>query len=510
MALPKTKTPPSNKPPFTRTKVIGLLLGPTLMLAILMTPLSLTWEQQALLAVIFMTVTYWITQPIPIPVTSILGLTLTVVLNVAPARTVFGAFSSPTLFLLIGGFMITLSMVKYGLGQRVALGVLSLPGIGHSTTRIIFAFGLLAALLSGVIDNGAVASMLVPIAIGLVQALAPDIHEKRPDLSDHQPLRFATALMLITAYGATVGALLTPFGDATNMVGREFIQAEFDVLISVGSWMALAVPIVAVLFLLLVTIVILVNRPEVRTLPNAQQHLAEHRRQLGRMSRGEKNTAIAFGLAVFLWLLPALMALTFGHGSAPHLFLVQRLPPPVVAILVACSLFLMPVNRTEGFTLRWRDVRQMDWGPVLLVGCALALGNLMTLTGLAQVFGAGLADRIGNVGPLIVSFLASGTAILFSEISTNLVSITVLVPTIPPVAEAGGGDPLVVALIATFSAIYGFMLPISTSANAIVFGSGQVPVWQMIKTGFFVDLSGILVIVTGVTMLLHIVQLVSL
>ncbi|WP_127558217.1 anion permease [Saccharospirillum alexandrii] len=147
---------------------------------------------------------------------------------------------------------------------------------------------------------------------------------------------------------------------------------------------------------------------------------------------------------------------------------------------------------------------------MLLVGCALALGNLMTLTGLAQVFGAGLADRIGNVGPLIVSFLASGTAILFSEISTNLVSITVLVPTIPPVAEAGGGNPLVVALIATFSAIYGFMLPISTSANAIVFGSGQVPVWQMIKTGFFVDLSGILVIVTGVTLLLHVVQVVSL
>lgn len=510
MSLTKTEKMTFKKQPFTRTKLIGLFLGPALLLATLVMPMALSWEQQALLAVIFMTVTYWITQPIPIPVTSILGLTLTVVLNVAPARTVFGAFSSPTLFLLIGGFLITLSMVKYGLGQRVALGVLSLPGIGHSTTRIIFAFGLLAALLSGVIDNGAVASMLVPIAIGLVQALSDDIHEQRPDLPDHRPLRFATALMLITAYGATVGALMTPFGDATNMVGREFIQAEFGTLISVGSWMALAVPIVAVLFLLLVSIVILVNRPEVRTLPNAQQHLLKHQRQLGPMSRGEKNTAIAFGMAVCLWLLPALVAMIVGHGSAPHQFLVQRLPPPVVAILAACSLFLMPVSRKEGFTMRWRDVSHMDWGPVLLVGCALALGNLMTLTGLAQVFGGGLAERIGNVGPLIVSFLASGTAILFSEISTNLVSITVLVPTIPPVAEAGGGDPLVVALIATFSAIYGFMLPISTSANVIVFGSGQVPVWQMIKTGFFVDLSGILVIVTGVTTLLHFVQVVSL
>lgn len=505
MSLSQAKASRPKQQPFSRSRVIGLLLGPTLLLITLLLPLSLSWPQQALLAIILMTITYWITQPIPIPVTSILGLTMTVVLNVAPARTVFGAFSSPTLFLLIGGFLITLSMVKYGLGQRLALGVLLLPGIGQSTTRIIAAFGLLAALLSGVIDNGAVASMLVPIAIGLVQALSPDIYQRCPDLPDHRPLRFATALMLITAYGATVGALMTPFGDASNLVGREFILSEFGLLISVGTWMSLALPIVAVLFVLLVTLVILMNRPEIGRLPNAQQHLAAHRKKLGKMSQGEINTAIAFGLAVLLWLLPALVAAVFGHGSQPHLFLAQRLPAPVVAILVACSLFLMPVSRDKGFTLRWRDVSAMDWGPILLVGSALALGNLMTQTGLAEVFGNALASHVGNVGPLAVSFIASATAILFSEISTNLVSITVLVPTLPPVAEAGGGDPLMVALIATFSAIYGFMLPISTSANVIVFGSGQVPVWRMIKTGFLVDLSGILVIVTGVTLLMQLV-----
>lgn len=233
------KARPDNRNPLTNIKLMGLILGPVVLVGVLMLPLSLAPAQQALLAVILMTVIYWIFQPIAIPVTSILALTLTIVLDVASARTVFGAFSSPTLFLLIGAFLITLAMVKYGLGKRIALTVLSLPGIGGSTTRIIIAF------------DGAVASMLVPIAVGLIQALSEHIRRASPDAVDGGPLRFGTALMLITAYGATVGALLTPFGDATNMVGRAFIEKEFDILIPVGSWMALAAPIVLVLFSLL-------------------------------------------------------------------------------------------------------------------------------------------------------------------------------------------------------------------------------------------------------------------
>jgi len=491
----------------TAFKLSGLLLGPAALSVLLMLPLPLNWEQQCLLAVTLMTIIYWISQPIPIPVTSILALALAVILDVASAQTVFGAFSSPTLFLLIGAFLITQSMDKYGLGKRVALRVLSTPGIGGSTTRIILAFGVLAALLSSVIDNGAVVSMLVPIAIGLIHALSDDIREAKPDTPQGKPLRFATALMLIIAYGATIGALLTPFGDAANMVGRAFILEEFGILIAVGSWMTVSTPIVLVLFIFLVVAVLLVNRPEVAHLPEAKQYVARTHRELGTMSRGEINTAFAFGLAVFLWLLPAAVVLLAGHSSDLYVFLIERLPPPVVAVVAACTLFVLPVSRREGFTLQWRDTRHMDWGPILLVGSALALGNLMKETGLAQVLGAGLATQMDGAGALAISFLASATAISFSEISTNLVSITVLVPTIVPVAEAGGADPMKVALIATFSAIYGFMLPISTSANVIAFGTGQIPIWRMIKTGFIVDLSGVVIIVLGVTGMFHFVSL---
>jgi sodium-dependent dicarboxylate transporter 2/3/5 len=190
----------------------------------------------------------------------------------------------------------------------------------------------------------------------------------------------------------------------------------------------------------------------------------------------------------------------FGQDAAAHAFLIERLPPSVIAVIAGCLLFILPTGEGR-FTMEWRDTSQMNWGPLLLVGATLAMGKLMAETGLAAEMGsrlAGLADGMTGTG---VNFFAAATAILFSEITTNLVSVTVVVPLIPPLAESGGGDPLLATWIATFAAIYGFVLPISTSANAIVYGSGHVPLWRMARTGLFVDLSGIVLVVAGVTIM---------
>lgn len=489
-------------------RLAGLILGPALLITALSIQMPLTIQQQKLLSVILLTITYWIFRALPIPVTSILALAMAVILGVAPSKTVFGAFSSPTLFLLIGGFIITQAMIKHGLGHRIALRVLSIPGVAVSTYRIIIVFGALATLFSGFIDNGAVAAMLLPIGVGLIQAFSKDIVEHASQPPREGPLRFSTALMLMTAYGATMGALITPFGDASNMVGWEFIQKQFDIVVPIGSWMALAIPSVVLLFIILSAVVLLINKPEIGPLPKAARIIAKHRRKLGVMSRGEINTACAFGLAIFLWLLPPVIAIITGYFSTPHRFLIERLPPPVVAVLAACLLFILPMGKGKGFTLSWRkDIVHMDWGPVLLVGSALALGTLMAETGLAHVIGVGLSEKVAGIGPLGVYFFAAAVAIMISELTTNLVSISVLVPIIPAVATAGGGDPLEATLIATFAAVYGFMLPISTSANAIVYGSGQIPFLKMVKTGIVVDISGIIVITTSIITMLHFVKL---
>lgn len=489
-------------------KSAGLILGAVMLAIVLSIQTSLTTQQQRLLSVIFLTITYWVFRSLPIPVTSILALATAVMLGVAPAQTVFGAFSSPTLFLLIGGFIITQAMIKHGLGHRMALQVLSIPGVSASTYRVIIVFGALATLLSSVIDNGAVAAMLLPIGVGLIRAFSVDIMKNSSRPNEPGPFRFSTALMLMTAYGATMGALITPFGDASNMVGWEFIQKRFHVPVSMGSWMALAIPTVIVLFILLSAVVLLLNKPEIGSLPEAARIIAQQRRKIGEMSRGEINTACAFGLAIFLWLLPPVTAFVTGYSSAPHRFLVERLPPPVVAVIAACLLFVLPLGKNKGFTLSWRkDIVHMDWGPVLLVGSALALGKLMAETGLAHVIGAALAEKVDGLGALGICFFAAAGAIMISELTTNLVSISVLVPIIPTIATAAGGDPLETTLIATFAAVYGFMLPISTSANAIVYGSGQIPFLKMVKTGIIVDISGVIVITVSITTMLHFVKL---
>ncbi|WP_169449474.1 SLC13 family permease [Marinimicrobium agarilyticum] len=484
-------------------KILGLLLGPALMLITMFLPSGLEQEQQNLLAVIVVTVTFWVFQPLPIPVTSVLGLALCIIFNVAPASTVFGAFSSPTLFLLIGGFILTQSMSKYGLGQRIALKALLLPGVARSTYRIIIVFGALATLLSGVIDNGAVAAMLLPIALGLVKIFSSDVEEKGINVNGATPLRLSSALLLITAYGATLGALVTPFGDASNLVGWKFIQTEFDTDISVLEWMAMGGPIVITMFAFLCGIILLVNRPEIGSLPNATTRIKNQLKAMGPMDRGEVNTLIAFCFAVTFWFLPPVIGMVVGKENVIYQFASGQLPPSVVAILAAALLFMLPISREKGFTLRWRDTASMDWGPLLLVGSALALGTMMERTGLAQTLGQHIAGEIAGVGAIWVYIAAAALAISMSELTSNLVSISVLVPIIPTLAVSGGGDPKAAALIATFAAIYGFMLPISTSANAIVYSSGQIPFRRMVKTGLLVDLSGIAVVVTGVLLVVR-------
>jgi sodium-dependent dicarboxylate transporter 2/3/5 len=300
-----------------------------------------------------------------------------------------------------------------------------------------------------------------------------------------------------------VGALLTPLGDASNLVGWAHMQRYNDVTITIGLWIAVAAPIVIVLFCTLCGIVLAFNRPEVGSIRGAKETVARHRASLGPMSRAEKNTAVVFCMAVVLWLLPSIAGLVYGSGSPIHRAISDQLPPSVVAVLAAAVLFLLPVGWQKGFTLQWNDARNTNWEPILLVGATLALGALIGSTGLAAEVGGTLAGYAEGFTPVGVYAFAAAIATAFSELTTNLVSVTVLVPIIPAVAEAAGGDSLQATWTATFAAIYGFMLPISTSANAIIYGSGQIPFWQMVKTGFFVDISGVVLVAIGVHIMLR-------
>lgn len=492
-----------------RRKLLGIALGPALLLATLLVPLPLTTKQHHLVAVLVFTMTYWISEALPIPITSILALVLCVLLDVptiqgteTAAQVTFASFASPTLFLFIGGFIIAQAMVKHGLSKRAALRVLAIPGVAGSPYAVVIALGVLCAAVSSVVANGAVATMMLPIAIGIETSLSKLIRDSGPEAWGKRRLRFGTALMLMVAYGTTVGGLLTPIGDPSNLIGLQFVRADLHTRVSFVRWVVLAAPIVVLLFTVLCIVVLALNRPEVSRIPGARRFVRQERSQLGPMGRGEINTLIVFVLAVCLWVMPSVAGLIMGAESQVHLFLLGHFDASVGAILAATLLFALPVDKhRRAFTLTWDDAAKIDWGTVLLMGAGLTLGKFMSSTGLADVIGQATAHLLGAPSLITVEIIAAATAILISETTSNTASVGIMVPIIPSLTAGMAGGALGPALVAVFAATYGFMLPISTSANAIAYSSGAIPITKMIRTGLVVDLSGIVIIVAGVSIM---------
>jgi sodium-dependent dicarboxylate transporter 2/3/5 len=220
------------------------------------------------------------------------------------------------------------------------------------------------------------------------------------------------------------------------------------------------------------------------------------------LSPGQKNVWFAFGVTVALWIIPGLVGIIGGTDSRVFLWLNGHLPESTVALIGGLLLFVLPVNwRERQFTLNWGQASRIDWGTILLFGGGLALGELMFSTGLASWLGEGLAHTFHAHTNFGVIALFTFVAILISEATSNTASATMVVPVAIAVAQAAGTNPVQAALAATLGASMGFMLPVSTPPNAIVYGSGCVPIRKMVRSGIILDLVGFGVIVGVVAFL---------
>jgi sodium-dependent dicarboxylate transporter 2/3/5 len=485
----------------------GLFLGPVAFLIMYFAPLPLETSQQTLAAILSFTIVYWLSEAIPIPATAVLALALCVLFGVGSGDSVYGAFSSDTIFLFIGAFIIAQAMMTHGLDRRFAFRVLSIPGVSNSTYAVIIAFGVISASISAFISNTATAAMLLPIGLGMMAALGGLVSEQTDEeVGDTSRLRFGTALMLMISYGAGVGGLLTPIGTPPNLIGIEFIESETDANITFFSWVVAAAPVCLIMFIALCVILILLNRPEVRRISGADEYINEERGKLGPLSRGERNTLVAFFVAVSLWVLPGVVALIFGNDSSVYGALQDRLDEGTVAILAAILLFLLPIDWSQRrFTMNWNEAVRIDWGTIILFGSGIALGRLLSSTGLAATIGNGIANALGFSSLLAVSAVAALIAILISETTSNTASATVVVPIVIPIAVAAGLDPVVPALSAVFGASFGFMLPVSTPQNAVVYGSGMIPITRMVRSGVIFDVIGIILIVALIPIMARLV-----
>ena len=324
----------------------GLVIAPLVTIVMLLLPTGLDQAQHRLAAVLLGVVVLWITEAVPIPIGGFIGIAAIVMIGVVPVDDALAPFGSSTVFTFIGAFILAQAMLKHGLAKRFAMFVLSIRGVGKSTTRVIIAFGAITCLLSAFVSNTATVAMLLPTAIGLLTVIAKLMQSKEVVPGDFDPLRLrvGVAIMLMLAYGASVGGLLTPVGSPPNLIGRGLIEEATGETITFLDWMLLALPICALMFVALAIVILLLNKPELRKLEGVEEWVAAEKAELGRFSTAERNTLIAFGITVTLWITPGVVALVAGAESSAYETVSGRLDEGIVAVLGASLLFLLPTD----------------------------------------------------------------------------------------------------------------------------------------------------------------------
>lgn len=488
-------------------KTVGLFLGPSAALILLLVPFpTLSTEAHRLAAVASFIIIYWLTEAIPIPATALLGVALAVLLGVAPANKILPAFGDPIIFLFIGSFMIARAMQVHGVDRRIAFALLAHPWVGGSTYRTLWALGLTAWALSMWISNTASVAMLFPVALAISRETSSLIRPESADSPELPRLRYTTGLLLMMAFAGSVGGIATPVGTPPNLIGIALIREGLDFRISFFQWMTFGLPLAAMMLVAIFAVVILLFRPEVREVPGQLERMREGQRALGPWTNGQRNSLAAFAVAVVLWITPGLLTLIIGAEHQWSTALAQRLPEGTVALLAAGLLFLLPTNwPRRQFTLTWDEAVRIDWGTVLLFGGGIALGRMLFDTGLAAALSRAFLTALNVDTPSLLAGAAALAAVIISETSSNTASASMVVPVMLSLGKALGSAGVVLAVAATLGASLGFMLPVSTPPNAIVYGSGAIRILDMVKAGVLIDLIGVLLVWAAATWLLPLV-----
>jgi len=454
-------------------------------------------EAARLSAVLVMMVLFWLTESIPLPVTALLGAALNIVLGVADARTVLAPFADPIIFIFIGGFMLSRAMTRHGLDRRIALGVLSLPGVSRSPGRILAAMGLVTALVSMWVSNTATTAIFLPIALGVLGSLTNG--------ASLRSRTYATGMMLMLAYAASIGGIVTPVGSPPNLIALGQLEKLGGIRIGFLTWILVCLPIFAAMMVLLWGMLRLLHPPGediVRHSGNLAGFLASQRKALGGWTPGQISTSFAFAVAVILWIVPGFAQAVMGKESALVVFWNRHFPESIVALLAASSLFFLPGRQGER-AMNWEEAAKIDWGIILLFGGGLSLGSLMFSTGVAKALGEFAAGCFFGTGSGLwaLTALAIAVGIVISETTSNTSSATMLCPVVIALAAAMNVNPTAPTLGACLGASMGFMLPVSTPPNAIIYGSGLVPLPSMLRAGFLFDLVGFTVIWCGLRLM---------
>ncbi|MEO7191050.1 MAG: DASS family sodium-coupled anion symporter [Vicinamibacterales bacterium] len=476
-----------------RRRTTGLIVGPLAFALVFLLPMNVSPPAHKLAAIIVLMIVFWMTEALPLAVTALMGPVMAVLFGITSARVAFAPFADPIIFLFIGSFILAEAMFVHGLERRLAFTALASRWVGHSGLRLGIVYALVACVVSMWMSNTATTAMLFPLGMALLAELG---RERKYDRAFQQ---YALAMMLMTAFAASIGGIGTPVGTPPNLIGIGLLRDLAGINVSFVSWMMLGVPIVAITMAVLIAVLLYPRARHIQLSAEAVASVRAELARLGPMSAGERNVVIAFGLTTALWIVPGTCQAVFGATNPTVQHLTALLPESVAAMVGALLLFVLPVHwNSRRFTLTWEEAASIDWGIVLLFGGGLAIGQLAESTGLSTGFGHWVAAEFPAAGAVGLTLIFTAVAIVMSEATSNTAAANIIVPLAIAVAKAAGVSPLEPGLGATLGASMGFMMPISTPPNAIVYSSGHVPIGAMMRHGIVLDLVGYVIIVVVV------------
>lgn len=405
---------------------------------------------------------WWIFEPVPIPVTSLLPLALFPLVGVLTPAEVGASYGSSLVLLLLGGFILSTAMAKSGAHLRIALTMVNLFG-GSSSKRLVYGFMAASALLSMWISNTATTLMLLPVALAVL--------EKSADKN------LAIPLLLGIAYAASIGGIGTPIGTPPNLVFREIYMQNTGTEVSFLEWMSWGIPVVLI-FLPLMAIWL------TRSLKFQGSIDLPH---IGTWQIDERRVFIVFSLTALAWVT---RIQPFGGWSGW-----LDLPganDASVALIAVVIMFLVP-NGRGGKLLDWETAEKIPWGMLILFGGGIAIAKAFVVSGLSAALGDQLAELAS--WPVIAMMAILCLTITFmTEITSNTATTTLLMPILAAAAFAAQIDPTLLMVPAAMSASCAFMLPVATTPNTIMFSTGRFSIKTMVKEGFVLNLIGVVVI----------------
>ncbi|MAV04907.1 MAG: anion transporter [Flavobacteriaceae bacterium] len=473
-----------------KVKNFGLILGPFLFLIILIWfhPEGLSKEANAILASTIWIAVWWITEAVPIAITSLLPVVLFPLTGGMELAETTASFGHRYIFLYIGGFILAIAIERWNLHKRIALNIIQL--IGTNVKNVILGFMVATAFLSMWISNTATSVMMLPIGMSIISQLMDN-----PKTVENENQNFGKALMLAIAYSASIGGMATLIGTPPNLVLATIVQETYGIEITFSKWFMFGLPISLILLAIcwkyLTEIAFTFKQ---KKFPGGRNEINKQLKSLGKLSYEEKMVLLIFVGTAFAWITRS--------------FLLQKLIPnlddTIIAVIAGILLFILPASKSKNRKLiNWEEAVKLPWGILLLFGGGLALAQGFKTSGLAEWIGGQLTLLEGASIFILLLFLIALVNFL-TEITSNLATTAMILPILAPLSLVLDVNPFILMVGATVAASCAFMLPVATPPNAVVFGSGYLRIPDMAKTGVWMNLFSIIFLTIMVYFLLPI------